>query len=460
MKVLKRLIPVLIALAVCVLLIVFKTTPSARLWDNYTVLYTENSVPDSLVQQALNSFGVQDYVCEANQGIPYVYKNEVLDKMTIRITEDFDDFSYLKKRNNYFYDKSGDFRLYYAPGSYKKNLADCAAYIETATALKAGIDTSSSYMRLLVIVFAVFALILTGFSKNKFLFICSWIIPAIYSFCFPFYGAVISACMLVLCTFLFCNLWKRSGSFKTLYKHFLIPALLTISVIMAFSSELISGLFYLLTILGSAAVIVIYYYIELLYEARCSFNPVMIRPAKMLSPYGGKKRGVLLAALISCAAVIIFFLITSAGNFSIKTSELELPASAAQRDTTLPQLDDYYRWNWNVETYPYRSLNKADEASDYVAYPRYAYSDGKIIQYMDELIYDEDYKKNVLNDVDSLDFESIEKVIKSQSGNFVAGYMTSGTYQVHFISIISMIVCFIMLLFLYISAMIRKGGKK
>lgn len=460
MKVIKKIVPVILAIAISVLLIIFRTMPSGKLWNDYSVLYTDKNVSDSLVLEAFDSFGVQNVVCASNQDVPYVFTNEFLDRMTIQINSDFEDFKYLKDRQHYFYDKSQAYRLYYAPARYKKNLAGCASYIETATGLKAGIDSSSSYMRLLVIIFAVFVIILTVLSKNKVLFISGWIIPAIYSFCFPFYSSVIASCMLVLCIFFFCNLWKRAGAFKVMYKRFFIPAILLLSVVLSFSATLSAGFFYLLTVLGSASVLLIYFYMEELYLSKLSFHPVMIRPAKMLSPYGGKKKLVLLSALCATGVVIIFFFVTSAGTFSLDSSSLQLPADSNQKDETLPQLEDYYFWNWNVKTYPYRSLNQKNADEDVTVYPRYVLSDGKITDSQDVMVFNDSFKRKVYDQIDELNFDSIEKVIKSQNDDFVPGYKSSGAYQVNIFSIICMFVCFSMLLFIYISAIIRKGGKK
>ncbi|MCR4735797.1 MAG: hypothetical protein K5829_12430 [Treponema sp.] len=459
MKVLKKIIPVLLAIAISLLLIIFKTTPSGKLWNEYSVLYTDLAVQDSLVIQAFDTFGVKDFVCASNQDVPYVFYNEYLERMTIRITENFESFKYIKDRQKYFYDKSGEFRLYYAPKNYKKKLVDCASYLETATGLKAGVDSSSSYMRLLVIIFAVFVILLTFFSTKKFLFIFSCIIPTIYSFCFPFYSSIIADSVFVLCLFLFCNLWERAGSLKVLTKGFFIPALFIFSIVLAFSASISAGLFYILTILGSASVILFYLYLEEIYYSRLSFTPVMIRPARMISPYAGKKKLVLFSSIIVTGLVIIFFMLTSSGNFSLKTSSIELPAESKQRDESLPQLEDYYKWNWNVTSYPYKSLNTNDDENS-IMYPRFIYSNGIISEKKEVMIYNDAYKEKVFNQIDELNYNSIEKVIKSQNADFVPGYKTSGSYQVNIFSVICMFICFTMLLFIFISAIIRKGGKK
>ena len=98
--------------------------------------------------------------------------------------------------------------------------------------------------------------------------------------------------------------------------------------------------------------------------------------------------------------------------------------------------------------------------TDTVSYPRFEVKDGIIVPYMQTLKYDESFKNSVYDSIDNLDFYSIESVIKRQGEDFKAGYTNSASYNVSFFSIIMMIICFTMLLFIYFSAMIGKGGRK
>ena len=72
---------------------------------------------------------------------------------------------------------------------------------------------------------------------------------------------------------------------------------------------------------------------------------------------------------------------------------------------------------------------------------------------------------NVLKDdgtvaIDNLDFFSIEQVIKSQGSDLLYGYTASSSYNVSIFTIILMILSLSVLIFIYISAIIRKGGTK
>ena len=128
-------------------------------------------------------------------------------------------------------------------------------------------------------------------------------------------------------------------------------------------------------------------------------------------------------------------------------------------DSKLPVLDDYYKWVWNVQTYPYKSLNSKD-SEDVVVFPKYVEIDNKIVLQEQILSYDSNFKQNIYNNIDYLSSNSVEKLIKSQSETFVPGYSSIGTMQIDFISIIMCIICFMLLLFVYFSIIIREGVKK
>jgi hypothetical protein len=230
----------------------------------------------------------------------------------------------------------------------------------------------------------------------------------------------------------------------------------------AFSSSLLCGFFYLLTIAGTLCAMLTAKNLKAFKLRRSGFTPVFIRPAKMISPYAGKAKIVMPLVLVFSVLVIAYFALGSLSIINTKTdSSLLLPGKAAESDPKLPNLDSFYRWNWNVRTNPYKSLNveNSDDLNT-VSYPRYEVEDGIIVPYIQTLKYDQDFKKSVYDSIDNLDFYSIESVIKQQGSDFNAGYTNSASYSVSIFSIIMMIICFLILLFIYFSAMIRGRGRK
>ena len=142
-------------------------------------------------------------------------------------------------------------------------------------------------------------------------------------------------------------------------------------------------------------------------------------------------------------------------------AKLKLPGKTQVQDSRLPDFEAFYRWNWNVITAPYKSLNPNGEADEnHVVFPRYSTQDGLIVQTDTAIYYDQSFKQRLYDGIDDLDFNSIEGVIKLQGDDFCAGYTDSASYNVSIFGIIMIIICFTMLLFIYFSAIIGKGGRR
>ena len=76
------------------------------------------------------------------------------------------------------------------------------------------------------------------------------------------------------------------------------------------------------------------------------------------------------------------------------------------------------------------------------------------------MAYNQSFKDSVYENIDSLQFNSIEKVLKSEGKDFSGGYSPTNSYTVDLFGIIMSLICVFILLFIYISTMIRKGTKR
>ena len=74
--------------------------------------------------------------------------------------------------------------------------------------------------------------------------------------------------------------------------------------------------------------------------------------------------------------------------------------------------------------------------------------------------YDNSYKKEIYEGIDKLQFNSIEKVMKSENEDFTGGYAAASSYQINLFGIIMCFICLFILLFIYLSIIIRKGTSK
>ena len=133
------------------------------------------------------------------------------------------------------------------------------------------------------------------------------------------------------------------------------------------------------------------------------------------------------------------------------------------QNENLPQFEDYYRWNWLLQTAPYKSLNNIqNQNEDYIEFSSFSENPetGIISQELHTMHYDEAFRNEVYNDIDVLKFNSIEKVMKSEGADFTAGYSALSSSHINLFGIIMMFICVFILLFIYISIIIRKGITK
>ena len=166
MELVKKYIPFVCVIAAFVLLLVFRTVPSKKLWDNYTVLYVPVSTGDDLVINALEAAQINDFICLKNQRVPVLLSPFSPEVTMLKLNTNSTSEDYLFSRENFFYDSTGNYKLFYIPSEYKKNLNDCIHFLEKRN-IKTGIDVNFSYPWILPLLILVYFVILFIFEKNK-----------------------------------------------------------------------------------------------------------------------------------------------------------------------------------------------------------------------------------------------------------------------------------------------------
>ena len=155
-----------------------------------------------------------------------------------------------------------------------------------------------------------------------------------------------------------------------------------VSVASAFSVSFMTGLFYIILIAGTLCAVLTADAFDKKLNSKYAFQPVLIRSAKRISVYGGKSNIVLPVILIAAIVIIAYFVLGSFHIAGTKNKDsLLLPGKTDVADKKLPLIEDYFRWNWNVRTAPYKSLNSNGEYDDeHVVYPEFVEEDGIIPQ--------------------------------------------------------------------------------
>ena len=460
-KILKIISPLVILISV-VLIILFRTIPSGKLWEKYIVLYVPVECEDSVVLNAINESGIKDAVVLSQQFLPLNISENSLEYAMFKTTSDSDDNKYIRDRKSYFFDKYNKYRLYYIPREYEHNVGKCISILKKSN-ITCGLDSNGKYPVFFPIVVTLFAVVICFFSKNRLLFGLSAIIPVLYVFCNPFFPVALSICLLLICSFFISNIWKRKGAFSYLNGFLFIPVCLISGLLCGFASSLASGFLFISASTGMASVFVLYYTIENYIRNKKSFIPVYIRSAKSVSICSTDSKTVLAIGAFFVMLLLGIFTFTSSDVFESKTPSVLLPSGSAAPSSDLPQLEDYYRWTWNVTTFPYKSLNSTDKTDDdKIVFPKYDLENGKISYTEETISYDSDFQKKVFDNISKLEFNSIEEVIHSEGSSFRGGYNSTSSYHLDLFGIIMIIMCYFILLFIYISIIIRarKGAKK
>ena len=462
MNIVKKVLPWVGILITAILTITFRTIPKGKTWKNYNIVYVKTNTITQNIDQILYDSGVSEFVSLKNQRIPIMLSHNSIEETMLKLNISSPENKYLYDRQNYFHDSNGEYTLYYIPDHYGKKIDSAVQQLNKA-GMKAGIDSTLSYLWLIPAVVITLAIILTFCSRHKAVFFISAILPCIYSLCNAFYANAIAVVIVLLLLFIISNIYNRKGAVNKILKNNLLVVIAAgISFLSAFSVSLLSGIIYIVMLAGTLCAFLAGTGFVVSRNNKYEFKPVLIVSAKRVSVYG-KKSGLILPVVLASVIVIIAYFLLGSFNIAGTTNKdkILLPGKTEVSDAKLPLLEDYFRWNWNVITAPYKSINGNSEYDDnHVVYPRFEAEDGILTQKNYTLYYNQSFKNEIYDKIDNLDFYSIETVLKDQGNDFYAGYIKSASYNTSIFSIIMMILCFCMLLFIYFSAIIGKGGKK
>ena len=474
MKKYKELAAFLIVIISIFIILFFKQIPTGKLWKNYSVLYFPVDTPVMTVEKTLQGNGIDNYICLENQYVPMKISDKSPEYSMLllnsSLSETESDFSYLFKRNLYFFDKENTVKIYYIPAEFQKSLPKIVKKLNSQN-IEANVDAQVSYPWILPCVCFILFIAFLLFSKNKILFFITSLIPQLVVLCNPFYPVALSCCLFLLVLFFISNLWERNGMFLFLLNEYYVPAIIVVSIICCFASSVKTGLICVVSYAGICGMYNSYSAVKKIIQSKNIFTAVKIIPAKYISIFSGKRSFVMMS--VTAAMVIILATLLLSNTIigeSVNNNQVLLPSANGNaklfneknenaEEKNLPKLEDYYRWTWNVKTFPYKSINNK-ENDDIVSFYDYEEKDGVILQNTKTFVYDDNYKNSVYNEIDNLNFNSVETLLKSQNNIDNAGYSASGISSVNLFCLAMCIICFIILLFIYFSIIIKKGVKK
>lgn len=428
MKYVKNLIlPVFIIAFTLVMLFIFRVIPGGKIWNNYSVLYADASVSESEILEVLKKHGCTDIISLSEQFSPFV------SSVTPVLPSSMN--NYLSLRLNYFYDKSGKYRLYYIPENHKKQLAEALEDISRNLTFETGIDSKGGYPVIVPLSCLCLFIFFLYFSENRILFLLSGSMLLIYSAAIPVYSAACAAILFLSIIFISQRLWNRKGSFKKLAGDSGIKVLTAAAFIVMLFTSIRSALLGILTVFSSLSVTYLYRRFITFRESKLTFTFVPIFSARQFMLFSKKSLNRILAAPVLIAVIMIFFL-TNASFADVKTSAaVELPSPVkdeSEQAEELPDAEDYYDWAWNVLSFPYRNLNTKlkdgkPEIGDSVSVPAYEKSSSGIIEFSRKVLtFDKDFIGKMKEQVKESSPVLIENILIDQEKTFRTGYSKTG----------------------------------
>lgn len=440
------------------LIFLLKSVPNGQLWNEYNVLYVSNNISDNVVSQTLKNNHINDYISLNNQFLPINLSENSIEVALYKIKSNNSENDYIKNRNLFFYDKNQKFRLYYIPVTNKEKIRKCISDFDKQH-IAAGVDSSTIYPFILPLIIFALIIFLSFFATKKTIFISTSIFTLFFTICNPFYTVAISNCLLLLLLFVISNLWNRADFIKHILHTSFFIAIPAVCLIGAFSVSLKTGLLFICEIWGITSSLLLYESIENFVNSKKTFTPIYILPAKKI-PLLAKKTKLILPVIFLSTCIILFtYIFTSINNISGHYSKINLPAESNSVNE-LPQLEDYYKWVWNIKISPYLNINKSNFSDNYVEFPVYIQNDSSLENDKKIFVYNQSFKDDVYNSIDDLQFNSVEKLLKSQGKTSNYGYIVSSSVKINLIGKISMGICLLILIFIYISSIIKEGTKR
>ena len=96
-------LPLAVIAASLAVFAMFRTVPTAKLWDGYSVLYVPSEADISSVENILYKNGIKEFSAKENQSVPLNIASEspevALSSSTLNPSHE-----YLSERENYFFD--------------------------------------------------------------------------------------------------------------------------------------------------------------------------------------------------------------------------------------------------------------------------------------------------------------------------------------------------------------------
>lgn len=461
MKLQYKLIYILCSLLSLLVIFTFRSVPSGQIWKKYNILYVTRETNSAVVEKVLSDCEVEDYVSLSNQYLPLKLQKYSPELSLIKLDKED---SYISKRTAFFFDKSKSYRLYYVPVNYKHKLENAFTHLQNSH-IKCGLDTNSSYPFLIPIFVIFFATLLFVFAKNKVVYAIGSFFSIVFVICNPFYSVATALILVHLFLFLLSRLWNRDGLLSFFARQRIFSILIAAVLLNIIFSTKLTALIFVFYAAGVFSSLYFYKSLEIFINQKKQFQTLLILPAKRIELFTENTFFLLPLSTLIILVFLFISVMSSKNNTSSRFAKILLPGKASVESEQLAQFEDYYEWSWKVKTAPYRSINSEANREELstksaVEFPYFEEVNGKIVSKTKTLTFDEGFKQDLYSEIENLGFNSLEGMMKSEGISSKFNYVSLNSYSINFISIIMILICFFILLFVFISCIIKRSVKK
>lgn len=424
----------IIVLIAATVIIMSARLPTASLWKGYNIVYVPAEIEEAAVLQVFEEAGIKEVISLSKQQIPLVSTYAPVQSIVSP------EYSYVHQRNNYFFDRSRQMKLYYIPHKFVERSTRVLNLLQDyPNGKNAGIEGRASYPWIVFFIATLSFGILVLVAKSKIFMLVSGIFPLLFIYCIPSYHGAAATVLLLYGFFLCCPVWQRKDMLKVVLNNSLIRLFCLAGIPVMFIVSWREGVLFLIALLGALCTC----YLLSQYsssKSRGFFVPVPIRSAQFISIISSVASFTLFipAVVAAILAITLFFF----GYFPADTSisGLFLPAPARYTDTMsfnpssfqenvqqsylgeeLPSLVHYIDWVWDTLTYPYRSLHEPDtlqlvSMDEKVMLPSYKVGEDGVIQEEFTQMYhlNEAFISSVLEGIRGDGFQ-VETILKTQN---------------------------------------------
>ncbi len=422
----KKLIPFLVSLLVFFLLCNFRSVPVSQFWKGYQMLYVyTDTLSESDILTVLEKNGCSSVISYGSQRVPFVSQLSPVQAQ--------DSSSYLYKRADFFMDKNHSAMVFYIPEEQSSQLEKGIREISAFQGTRAGTDGKSSFPWLAPLISLCLFGLLLCLSKRKLLFASGSFFFVLFSFCRPLFTVSAAVSFYLFAFFIFHRIWMRRDFLRTALNSLYIPVFSLSPVLVLVVSSPLNSVFYILSLLGSASLLMCYDFIEQKIGERYSFQPVLIRSARMIPLLGRLGIRLLAALLLSLLITLLCFkFLGNVSSFSNSSAMPALPSPVGRSDGELVKLSDFVNWSWNTVTFPYKkigeNISSVPEEGEVVSIKDYQESNGKIVAVTTPaFVFNSEFRDSVYKSLEKLDYPALEKMMLSQGKNTNFGYAKNAT---------------------------------